>query len=1251
MSVSTSYLHHRIAVLVLLFMVIGLIPMSATAQDTAPTATPSEETPTVEIVEVVDDQADSLPGTEETTPPSEHVSPAPDDESNSEQVPGATPTVTVTKTPADPTRETTATLTPATRSVDLGNDADTRGVQGVVKLDVSVSPDKVKAGDSITYNYEFENTGSQTYSNIIIEARWTNFKDRGGKWQSCDTDPADCLPFNVQGVSSADVELLDSSEPDDRCTSSRTIKCYKIASLAPGQTGQFSVKLVTSRNMYPRTAREPTRPAGSGLLYLDGTTTPTSEDTANTLIVGPVFVLTKTPVSDEDIYPLETAEFVITLGNATGSGDVIGGQLRADAVPATNIVLTDRLPGGTELVSASGNYTLDEQTQEIIWNIPGPLNPGQTEEFRVTFKKLDEPVECGEIENRVYNVTSDEMPFRDDTSTDRYIIKGDKTAVKVLSPVVIRSITSSPKKAIYGEESTLTIVVENYYNQPINAEFNYFVQSNAYYVPQSASPAPTDAPSGVDLGGIVTWDLSMPAGTKTTPTEKTFTLRVRGGYTSKIARGTGTGTVSFLDDTPDACVKARGGRVSLQPRLYVTKMNSVGEYRDYDVQQGEQYNYVIEVENRGPDDANDVTIIDQLPYDRNYPAEFQYVTDSAEVNGLAEEPSVTNDERRDILTWDNLSVPSGSTLRISYLVNINGYEFVTYCNVVDAISGEESIKYVSDDVCVKINPPIQLTKTVNKSTTNIPGDEVEFSLKLQNLSDSTYEIGLYDAMGYFTFESQGSGYAQPEVKEDGDVEWPLVDLNPGETLEATITATLPDVCTSKKYANELMFLFRSIKGDLFVVRQIPPARAYVQLNCGTNKIEFSKSSDRNVISLQDQVTYRLTVKNLNVEDVIQNVTVVDILPQGFTYVSMAPDSDLQTEPEQEERDDGRIKLTWTVPLLAIKDTARIEFIARSGDVVGEHINWMAASAPDLLEARCDKNCVTVEEEAEVITYSSRAVRVEPLHTAEPTLTDEEVCANPGDTRTYRLSLVNTNDHSYQSTGVTLTLPLGLKYVRAIEGTTPPSVRRLDNGDALVLWRGMEVPAKPEDSSSALVVLEIELEVGQVWHNLPTKVETTSPDGAIPLKDGVIDPIVQVCPQQPSFAKDVNRTTAAINDEVIYQISLVNPDDTDMTVTVEDELDPNLKFVEAVEGPAPSVDGNSLTWSGVTVPAATEDEDTGDIIPGTTVLRFKVRLVSGNEDDIIPNRAVVGPSSMDTSYDTVEFRVIELTPMFLPIINR
>ncbi|MFP4439650.1 MAG: hypothetical protein ACLFVO_20600, partial [Chloroflexaceae bacterium] len=77
--------------------------------------------------------------------------------------------------------------------------------------------------------------------------------------------------------------------------------------------------------------------------------------------------------------------------------------------------------------------------------------------FRVTFKKLDIASDCSKISNRTYQVTSDQMPLKKATSTDRYAIRGKGVSTKVVTPVVIKSVKSSPSSVIYGEEATLTM--------------------------------------------------------------------------------------------------------------------------------------------------------------------------------------------------------------------------------------------------------------------------------------------------------------------------------------------------------------------------------------------------------------------------------------------------------------------------------------------------------------------------------------------------------------------------------------------------------------------------------------------------------------------------------------------------------------------------------------------------------------------------------------------------------------------------
>ncbi len=1233
--------YRRITLLTLLFMLMALVPFTTTAQDPTPT-------PEFEIVD-----PDAFPDPEDENGVTLIV-PPPDE---------TTPIITATPTET----ETEPGLTDATESETglIDDFSITRNVQGVVQLSVLVTPDQIRSENlgtdngQITYTYVYTNTGSQTASNVVVRATWSRFNPiaRKGNWQYCDNE------CNVASSSGPTVEKIRNYE-------------YRIGDLPPNQSGRFSVRLRTMPEAYSESGKEPVRPAGSGQLLINNRVI--SENTANALVVGPIFYLAKerAPETPARIYPLDTGDFIITMGNASGPGDVIDGQIRADARAATNIVLVDTIPAGSEYVPADGDGNPEVNTQKgtLTWRIAGPLQPNNAQQFRVRFRKLNVSADCGFIRNQNYSVTSDQMPFKN--ANERYDVKGKRVDIVVINPLEIKSITAEPRSTVYGNEALLTIVVQNFYDKPIaGSQLIFTIQSNAFYVPNSATPNPAQAPSSAaQPGGEIRWNLDIPPGTITAPTEATFSLRVIGDYNRTIARGTGVGqVVAGTSAVPLACAKTVNGRVNLVPRLSVGKFSESGELF---VTRGQNYAYLIEIKNDGSADADNVTVIDNLPSHRTFDAKFSYVRGSATLDDISREPdSIDDNKNGGNLIWNNISVPRGEKLTLRYELRVDGFEFVDYCNKVEVRSGDERINITSNSICVRINPDINLEKIPDKSVTTIQGDTITFRLRLTNQSSEPQEVGLYDPLGSFVYVKQDSGYAQPELKEDNVLEWPLKRVAPGDSLEAVIVTRLPNECKTAKYVNELMFRFKS-RRDTYIVRRIPPAEGIVQLNCGTNRIEYSKKVDRERASLQDRITYTLEVKNNNRAAAINNVTVVDILPPGFTFVSMVGSGDVTNLPQQKQLDDERIQLTWVIPSIQANRTARIVFVARTGNTVLSlrkpvqaiqacdsndleryNRNWLMATAPDLLEAiprGGPGNGICSNFQGAEISFAYVDVNVEPLHTAEPKLLNADTCATPGNRPVYQLSLVNTNDISYESTTVTVTLPLGLKFVRPI-GTTPaPTLRQAENGDTLAVWQNLTVPAKRADETSALVVLESELEVGQVWHDLPTKVTTTSPNGAIPLKDGVLDPTIRMCPPQSALAKMADREQVAVGEEFVYQISIVNTETSELTVSIEDQLPPNLTFVAPVGDTAnPIQDGNRLTWNDLRVPRAETNEDE-QLVPGVRLLRFRVRAVDGEDDEIVTNKVVVinsSPASLDTSLDTAQVRITKGSFVYLPLIQR
>ena len=107
---------------------------------------------------------------------------------------------------------------------------------------------------------------------------------------------------------------------------------------------------------------------------------------------------------------------------------------------------------------------------------------------------------------------------------------------------------------------------------------------------------------------------------------------------------------------------------------------------------------------------------------------------------------------------------------------------------------------------------------------------------------------------------------------------------------------------------------------------------------------------------------------------------MDVLPQGFSYVGIAAGSNLTSIPQQQTRTDGRIQLTWQIPSLAASKSSKIAFTALAGDIAGPFDNWLRATAPNLLEAKCTGRCTSVDDNGEVFNYAYAQVLVQPLIT-------------------------------------------------------------------------------------------------------------------------------------------------------------------------------------------------------------------------------------------------------------------------------
>ncbi len=1124
----------------------------------------------------------------------------------------------------------------------------TRTIQGTVAISVSVQP-IVRHSEYITYSFSYKNNGNTATTSLSIDTVWNNFRyvENSAAWQYC--------PLPTTTVTGCGFVKDLAFGPAITVAGNITGGVrYNIATLNPGESGGFTIHLLIYKGAYPTSlpgGADVRRPSASGKIYVNGETAPSSELTATSLIVGPPLRISKTITPNVVLYPLESAPFTITVGNATGSGDSINGQLRADATAATNVIVRDTFPIGSELISAEGSYTINANV--ITWIIPR-LNPGESRSFKVVYKKLDDSAasnSCGKLNNTLFDITSDELPIY---NGKRHVLAGKPVDYKVVIPLSIKSVTSNPSSIAYGEETVITIVVQSFWDKPLTAaNLQFKLPANAVYVAGTANPAlASESPVG-QFGSTLTWVFNMPAApSRLVAVEKIFTLKVRSGYfdTTSVNRGSIWVTPAIGSNVPNTCSPIYFFSLSLKARVNIfmgTDEPESSKYKinGYYVDNGQPFSYIIYVDNT----SNQAVVLDKVwaALPGTVGGNFSYVANSSTVNGTLQAPNTIENGIDGTLEWLNIPVAAKSTTLIRFSLIVEGRDYYEYCTRAFGVLGQEKIGYLDEVyICVKINPNVLLSKTADK-TEGSPGDEVVFTLSLTNLEDEAYELGLYDKLVQFEFISQISGYGVPTYNPSTRViQWPLVFVAPGETISAEFIVRISgdvNTCVGGTYYNEIKFYNATT-----IIGRKTPVRVAVTVIASCRKIEFNHSVERSKVSLIDKFTYTVRVFNKDTSGPSSTVALTDVLPIGFTYVGIDPTSSVTTVPTQTIHANGRVQLNWTLSPIAPSGQKEIKFIVQSGKSIGTYENWFIAAAAGDSTNRCIGSCNVRTLNNTSSTYSLSVVDVQALITIEPSI-NPSTCVLPNNTVNYKLTLLNTNSHSYPRTTVVISLPLGLKYVSPVGATAAPQTTTNPDGTTIVSWTGINVPAKPVGSFGAQVVLEVTLKVGNVWGDVNTELAATSPAGLIPRKDGAVDTTVKICPQAPSLAKIVVQKVPKIGDQVIYQISVANPNNTALTVTVQDILPTNMSFIGMVAGVAPAQNGNTLTWN-LTVPAATSP--TGSVV----ILKFATRVNSGVVYQKYTNTATVTQSSVPftTSIGGVPINLDTYTlgkPFYLPVVGR
>ncbi|NJP06355.1 MAG: DUF11 domain-containing protein [Chloroflexaceae bacterium] len=967
-----------------------------------------------------------------------------------------------------------------------GNTPVINQTSGNLAVNVSAS-DTVQAGDFLIYTFTYTNTGGNAVDGAYIRAVWSSF----GVNQSCASSPCDVDTIEGPGVTPS----IEGSN-----------NIFRVGRLNAGQRGQFTVRLSTNNTIFPQTGAAINRLEASGIAYYDGLDGPSDEDTSSTLVSGPVFVLEKQTITTNPIQPGESAEFEIRVGNATGPLDSPGGTIRADATNATNIIVEDTFPADAEFVETNDVpgvefIGVDTDLNTVRWRIEGPLEPGQTITLRVFYRKVDVSGSCAILGSGPVSVTSDEIPFADADNRFRISAPGSD-GVGIAAPMLI-DVQVDSSTILYGNQKSLTFVVRNFFEEDLNSvTLRYTLQDDIRYVPDSASEPPDETPQPDEYGGEVAWVFAIGAGTIDASTNMTFSLDIEADFIP-TAGSQGIVSLEVPDNVPSSCIVPIGFRLELIPRLGLAKYSesdniffqNLGAYR---VDQGETFPYVIEMVNAGTTEATGIQITDILPDTPSVWAGsgvFELVNPTLSINDqnpVTRQPDqIIRDpdtNRPTQLIWEDLTVPPESNIKLFYGLRHEVLEFVVYCNnvqverPVDARGNEIiAIDPQRSSVCTKTNPDINVYKEwLNPTDQVAPGATVAFSITLINQETSSYRLALADSLdsfgqspGAFTFSRQLDGYATPATEGETGLIWPIRDVASEGTLTSTIEVTAPVTCASQTYFNSAYFLIEtetSITRTVLTVQPDPVATAAVPVVCETpppeaDELNYAKIATPSQIRLDagqgTEVTFELVVNNSRLDTPVNNVELRDILPEGFTYLRMADDSQITDEPTITASTlDNRTQLSWTLDTLNAQETISVKVVVSSGNTPGQYDNWFVAIPPqdeDIVpicaqQSVDNRSCAVID----TLTYAIAPVTI----SSEPGLlnfarTARRATIGLGDTVTYDISVGNTNAFDpINDVTIEETLPAGFTYV-GLDASSPtqiePEVQDAGGGKKRLVW--------------------------------------------------------------------------------------------------------------------------------------------------------------------------------------------------------
>ena len=848
-------------------------------------------------------------------------------------------------------------------------------------------------------------------------------------------------------------------------------------------------------------------------------------DVATTTVAAISFPPADLSISKEAPLTINPGEVIVYSINVTNNG--LG--------TAFDVGVIDILPSGVSYVSdtASGGCAAGGVAGTYVCLL-GTMANGDTVDFTIT-GVVDGGALDGDILTNSVSVTSSTPDVVPDNNTDtaQTTVDNDMTA-----DLAINKKEGSPT-VLAGGMLTYTITVDNLGPLAVpNVRVTDTLPVELAYVTDTAGPG--DTPGCVDIAAVGT-TLVCDLGPMSAGDSVSFVLTtmVDPGVTSGtsiintaivgpgvVVVGPDTSPVSatFAPDQEPFPIDPNPDNNQSSAKSVATRQSDLSVDKDASTitpDIGGGFDWTVEIKNAGPSNASNAVLVDVLP------AGITYVSDDSacDTSGL---PTIS-------CAIGELTAGQTASVTIAVTVDLDAVSGAPLTNTASATSDEfdPDDSDNSDDSTVipmmTTDADLAVSKVASDDTPQ-PGETVTFMLTVENLGPATASnVVLVDTLpAEMTYVSDDSGCDTSGLP---TISCALGALNAGSSAVVEVVA---DVSGS------------ALDGDSFI-NSASASSDSPDPNLSNNGADLTLDVEDPVVPSVDMtvdktasdsqpaagglLTYTVEVIN-DGPSTASNVTVVDTIPAGMTYVSDTASCDTSGLP------------TITCSIGTVEDDTSTSF------------EFVVALDPSITNGQSIENTAVVSTTSNEPDTSNNtdAVAVSVQRISDLRL-DKTVAPNPvtvGSQAVYTLRVDNLGPSDADAATVVDTLPAGLTYVADSAGCDTSGLPTLTCGLGAIGANQFTIFQVTVDATADAV--------GSAVNSATVDSDSADPSG----DNNTSQAVLSVLPSDPtdlSLIKTVDENRPVPGAQVTYELRVMNSGPLNAAnVMVKDTLPAGLTYV-------------------------------------------------------------------------------------------